>query len=73
MQGWRLVFHILAGLAGVTTVLLFFFGLEPRTASCKAQLGGETEQELRGRKSMKSCASLFRQMYSSIEVGPLPE
>lgn len=75
MQGWRLVFHILAGLAGITTALLFVFGLEPRTTSCKVKLRDETRQEARGRNpkyAMKCSASLFRQIYSSMKVGPLP-
>ncbi|CAK0774865.1 hypothetical protein CVIRNUC_004210 [Coccomyxa viridis] len=66
IQGWRLVFHILAGLAGMTTALLFIFGLEPRTSSRRVQLSDKTGQRSRGRKPMNSHASLLNQMYSSI-------
>ena len=73
MQGWRLVFHILAGLAGMTTALLFLFGVEPRTANCKVQLSGKTGQKVRGDTHMKFYASIFRHLKSSIKVCPLPQ
>lgn len=73
MQGWRLVFYVLAGLAGMTTALLLIFGLEPRTAKRKAKLSDFTGLELRGHKSTNSHASFFKQVYSSITVSPLLE
>ena len=73
MQGWRLVYLVLAGLAGMTTALLYIFGLEPRTASRNVRLSGKTGQGLRGRKSVKFYASLFSHIYSGIKVCPLPE
>ena len=68
VQGWRLVFYILAGLAGMTTVLLFIFGLEPRTAGRKVKLRGGAGLGGRGRTSIQSFALLLRQVYSGIRV-----
>ena len=73
MQGWRLVFYILAGLAGVTTALLFIFGLEPRTASRKVKLRDGAGLGGRGRNPMKSLALLPTQVYSSIRVRSMLE
>ena len=73
MQGWRLVFYILAGLAGVTTALLFIFGLEPRTASRKIKLRGGAGLRGSGDNPMKSLALLPRQVYSSIWVRSMLE
>ena len=73
MQGWRLVFYILAGLAGVTTALLFIFGLEPRTVSRKAKLRGGTGLGGRGRNFMHLFALLPGQVYSSIRVRSMLE
>ena len=73
MQGWRLVFYILAGLAGMTTALLFIFGLEPRTASRKVKLRGGAGLGGRGRNCIQPFALLPRQVYSSIRVRSLLE
>ena len=73
MQCWRLVFYILAGLAGMTTALLFIFGLEPRTVSRKVKLRGGTGPGGRGRSSMKSFGLFPGQIYSSIRVRPMLE
>lgn len=70
MQGWRLVFYILAGLAGMTTVLLFTFGLEPRTASRNVKLRSGMGRELLGRNLVRS-HDLLKQIYSSIKVSSL--
>ena len=43
LQGWRMVFYIMAGVAGLTTVLLLIFGIEPRNIRVKEGL--ETEPE----------------------------
>ena len=73
MQGWRLVFYILAGLAGITTILLFTFRIEPRTASRIVKLRGETRQDLPGRILVRSHDLLFKQIYSSLKVSSLLE
>lgn len=31
LQGWRFVFYVMAGVAGLTTLALLIFGIEPRT------------------------------------------
>lgn len=31
LQGWRFVFYVMAGVAGLTTLALLMFGKEPRT------------------------------------------
>ena len=75
MQGWRLVFYILAGLAGMTTALLFIFGLEPRTASRRVKLRGETGPGERRHNPIPLCSQtlLPRHLYSSIKVRQLLE
>ena len=75
MQGWRLVFYILAGLAGMTTALLFIFGLEPRTASRRVKLRGETGPGERRHNPIPSYSYklLPRHLYSSIKVRQMLE
>ena len=73
MQGWRLVFYILAGLAGMTTALLFIFGLEPRTAGRKAKLRGGVRLGGSRGNPMNLLALFPRQVYSSIRVRSMPE
>ena len=73
VQGWRLVFYILASLAGMTTALLFIFGLEPRTASRRVKLRGGAGLGGRGCNPMKSLALLPRQVYSGIRVRSMLE
>ncbi len=34
-QGWRFVFYMMAGVAGLTTILLLIFGIEPRNLNAK--------------------------------------
>ena len=43
MQGWRMVFYIMAGVAGLTTILMLIFGIEPRNIRVKD--GKEVEPE----------------------------
>ena len=57
----------------MTTALLFIFGLEPRTASRKVKLRGETGTGGRGRDSTELCALLPRQLYGSVKVRALLE
>ncbi len=44
MQGWRMVFYIMAGVAGLTTVLTLIFGIEPRNIKAKDALEPEHEK-----------------------------
>lgn len=43
MQGWRMVFYSMAGVAGLTTILMLIFGIEPRNIRVKD--GKEVEPE----------------------------
>ena len=44
LQGWRMVFYIMAGVAGLTTVLMLIFGIEPRNVRAKEALAPEHER-----------------------------
>ncbi|CAL5220314.1 g2303 [Coccomyxa viridis] len=44
VPGWRMVFYIMAGVAGLTTVLTLLFGIEPRNIKAKDALEPEREK-----------------------------
>ncbi len=53
LQGWRFVFYVMAGVAGLTTLALLIFGIEPRTKYKKKTQQMSTKVQSPAKLTMK--------------------
>jgi len=60
-----MVFYIMAGVAGLTTVLMLIFGVEPRNMSSKGGAGAEPERSCIGK------LHVLKQVFGGVVVSAL--
>lgn len=60
-----MVFYIMAGVAGLTTVLMLIFGIEPRNASSKDGAGAQPERRRVGK------LDVLKQVFGGVVVSAL--
>ena len=66
MQGWRMVFYIMAGVAGLTTILMLVFGIEPRNIRVK------DEKEVEPERHRVAKLHILKQIFGGVVVSPGP-
>ena len=62
MQGWRMVFYTMAGVAGLTTILMLIFGIEPRNINVK------NGQEVQPEKHRVAKLHILKQVIGGVVV-----